>query len=86
MFSSNLLGSSLSILIGEDNEPVHVGVAKELPHDGALKPGGYNNHMYRGYWGLVIASLEPRFHLEGGLGLRLVGCLVTTTQWFLSNG
>ena len=44
VFSSNSLGSSLSVLVGEDNEPVHVGVAKELSHDSALKPGGYNNH------------------------------------------
>ena len=45
---SNSLGSSLPVLIGEDNEPVHVGVAKELSHNSALKPRGsglYNQSL-----------------------------------------
>ena len=44
----NSPGSSLPVLIGEDNEPVHVGMAKELSHDSALKPGGsglYNRSL-----------------------------------------
>ena len=66
---SNSLGSSLPVLISEDNEPVHVGVAKELTHDSALKPRGsglYNQSLdAQGYQGLVVASLKPR-HLFGG--------------------